>query len=59
MIAETRGYQSRRPTPEAIAAHRDAIVDPGDVNASNLELPAGAVERGMELVGRFQTLPAA
>lgn len=58
VIAETRGYQSRDPTPEAIAAHRSAIVEPGDASASNLELPAGAVERGMELVGRFQALPA-
>ena len=59
VVGETRGYQSRRPTPEAIAAHRAAIVEPGDVSASNLELPAGAVERGIQLVGRFQTLPAA
>lgn len=59
VIAETRGYQSRSPTPEAIAAHRDAIVEPGDVSRSNLELPTGAVERGMELVGRFQALPVA
>ncbi len=59
VIAETKGYQSRVPTPEAIAAHRDDIVEPGDVSGSNLELPAGAVERGMELVGRFHTLPAA
>ena len=59
VIAETRGYQSRWPTPEAVAAHREAIVEPGDVSTSNLELPAGAVERGMELVGRFQALPAA
>ena len=56
VIAETRGYQSRHPTPESVAAHRDAILDPGDVSASNLELPIGAVERGMELVGRFQAL---
>ncbi len=57
VVAETRGYQSRRPTPEAIDAHRAAIVDAGDVGASNLELPAGAVERGIELVGRFNALP--
>lgn len=59
VIAETKGFQSRSPTPELIAAHRDAIIEPGDVSTSNLELPAGAVERGIELVGRFQTLPAA
>ena len=59
VIAETRGYQNRAPTPEAVAAHRDAIVEPGDVSASNLELPSGAVARGMELVHRFQALPAA
>ncbi len=59
IVAETKGFQSRVPTAEAIAAHRDAIVEAGDISASNLELPAGAVERGMELVGRFQTLPAA
>ncbi len=59
VIAETRGYQSRSPTPEAVAAHRDAIVEPGDVSASNLELTTGAVARGMELVQRFQLLPAA
>lgn len=58
VFAETRGFQSRSPTPEAVAAHRDAIVEPGDVSASNLELPVGAVERGMDLVGRFQALPA-
>ena len=56
VIAETRGYQSRSPTPESVAAHRDAIVDTGDLGDSNLELPAGAVERGLELVGRFQAL---
>ncbi len=58
VVAETRGYQSRSPTPEAIAAHRDSIVEPGDLSASNLELPVGAVERGIELVKRFQSLPA-
>lgn len=59
VIGETKGYQSRHPTAEAIAAHRDAIVEPGDVTGSNLELPAGAVARGMELVERFHTLPVA
>lgn len=59
VIAETKGFQSRSPTAETIAAHRDAIVEAGDVSTSNLELPTGAVARGMELVGRFQTLPAA
>ncbi len=57
VIAETKGYQSRRPTPESVAAHRDAIILPGDVAASNLELPAGAVARGAELVQRFHALP--
>ncbi len=56
LIAETKGFQSRHPTPEMVAAHQGVILDPGDVSASNLELPAGAVERGIELVGRFQTL---
>ncbi|WP_419827190.1 SDR family NAD(P)-dependent oxidoreductase [Sphingomonas sp.] len=58
VVAETKGYQSRSPTPEAIAAHRDAIIEPGDVSGSNLELPTSAVARGMELVERFQALPS-
>ena len=58
VVAETHGFQSRTPTPEAIIAHLGAILDPGDVSGSNLGLPVGAVERGAELVGRFFTLPA-
>lgn len=53
VIAETRGYQSRNPSAEAIAEHRNQIVEVGDASGSNLLFPKGAMERGAELIARY------
>ena len=58
VIAETNGFQSRSPTAEAIRDHRDQIMDVGDVAASNLVFPAGAEQRGAELIRMFDQSPA-
>lgn len=57
MITETRGYQSRTPSPEAISQHQEAILDLGEIEAPNILFPASAVSRGAELVEQFNALP--
>ena len=55
VIAETPGLQRRHPTPEAI---RDAFAEIVDVSADTLIFPESAIQRGGQLVGSFNALPA-
>ena len=55
VVCETKGYQSRTPTPEQVRAHFPEIMDIGDTRASNLSFPEGAVARGAELIAHFTT----
>lgn len=56
VVGETKGYQSRTPTPEDISRHEAAIMEIGDVETSNVVFPEGAVPRGIELVQKFNAL---
>ena len=53
VVAETSGFQSRTPTPEAIRDHFGEIIDIGDTSVSNLVFPEGAIARGAELISSF------
>jgi NAD(P)-dependent dehydrogenase (short-subunit alcohol dehydrogenase family) len=56
IVAETRGFQNIAPTPEDVRNQFEAIMDRGDERPSPLVFPAGAVERGADLVSRFTAL---
>lgn len=58
VIAETKGYQVRQPTPEAIRDHFAQIEDAGEQACSgHLVFPEGAIPRGAQLVAQFDLLP--
>jgi NAD(P)-dependent dehydrogenase (short-subunit alcohol dehydrogenase family) len=49
-IAETKGYHSRTPTPEAIRDHFTTIMDEQTLAAAGLTFGTGAEARGAELI---------
>lgn len=53
-IAETAGYVSRLPTPEAIRDHFDEILGEDLVSASPLTFPSSSVEHGGHLIARYE-----
>jgi NAD(P)-dependent dehydrogenase (short-subunit alcohol dehydrogenase family) len=56
-IAETKGYRSRTPTPEAIRDHFERILDDATLAASGLTFGAEAEHRGGELVELYLSTP--
>ena len=56
LIAETEGFSSPAPTPEAIRDNFDRILDSDAVDDSRLDFGASGEARGMALVARYEAL---
>ena len=53
IVAETKGYTSKTPTPEAIRDHFEVIMGRALIASSGLDVGTNGELRGMELVARF------
>jgi len=55
-IAETAGFHSKSPTPEAVRDNFGRIMDAATLVGSGLVFPVEAKQRGMELIALYDTL---
>ena len=53
-VAETTGYFSKAPTPEAIRDNFDKILDQEALDGAHLTFGADGESRGTELIGRYE-----
>ncbi|WP_242128660.1 SDR family NAD(P)-dependent oxidoreductase [Sphingobium sp. Sx8-8] len=56
IVAETKGYTSRTPTPEAIRDHFDTILGRETVAGSGLDTGTSGEGRGMALITRYDAV---